>query len=358
LHSLRYLHVAVSEPSLGVPKFTAIGYLDGIPITRYDSKRGWMEPLTQWMEDGAEQGYWDGQTQICEGNQYSNARSLDILREQYKSRGESVRGSYQTSYDGREFVSFDLGSRRFMASDSAAEITRRRWKGEMNEVQSWTNYLGHVCPEWLQKYVRCGQKELDRKDLTPSYSSGNSMDVSHHYPIPEPPDVHVSRKEEHRTLILSCHAYGFYPSTITVSWLKGDEIWDQEMEWGGIVPNSNGTFHTWATIEVWLEERSSTGAGWSIPECRSLGSLFGVRLGMWNVGIGNPQMGIPLPLLTILVSQSLHLAGISPWWSLCPSLPSSSSLSLLDSLSGGANPGREIGMDTTWQPEKTWEPMA
>uniref|UniRef100_A0A8C3XDR2 Ig-like domain-containing protein n=1 Tax=Cyanoderma ruficeps TaxID=181631 RepID=A0A8C3XDR2_9PASS len=34
-----------------------------------------------------------------------------------------------------------------------------------------------------------------------------------------PPDVHVSGKEEHRTLILSCHAYGFYPKTIT--------------EWGG-----------------------------------------------------------------------------------------------------------------------------
>ncbi|XP_014749656.1 PREDICTED: class I histocompatibility antigen, F10 alpha chain-like, partial [Sturnus vulgaris] len=71
----------------------------------------------------------------------------------------------------------------------------------------------------------------------------------------EPPDVHVSGKEEHRTLILSCHAYGFYPSSIEVNWMKGDEIWDQETEWGGIVPNSDGTFHTWARIEARPEER-------------------------------------------------------------------------------------------------------
>ncbi|XP_041876516.1 class I histocompatibility antigen, F10 alpha chain-like [Corvus kubaryi] len=37
--------------------------------------------------------------------------------------------------------------------------------------------------------------------------------------------------------------------------MKGDEIRDQETEWGGIVPNSDGTFHTWARIEARPEER-------------------------------------------------------------------------------------------------------
>uniref|UniRef100_A0A8D2PSN5 MHC class I-like antigen recognition-like domain-containing protein n=1 Tax=Zosterops lateralis melanops TaxID=1220523 RepID=A0A8D2PSN5_ZOSLA len=54
LHSLHYLAVAVSEPSPGVPQFMAIGFVDGIPITRYDSERGRMEPLTQWMKDGVD----------------------------------------------------------------------------------------------------------------------------------------------------------------------------------------------------------------------------------------------------------------------------------------------------------------
>ncbi|KAI1229565.1 hypothetical protein IHE44_0011822, partial [Lamprotornis superbus] len=239
LHSLRYLHVAVSEPSPGIPEFMIIGYLDGIPFVRYDSERGRMEPLTEWIKDGAEPGHWDVQTQTSVQNQHMDAWNLETLRDRYnQSRGEwgdlSVRGSRQDGYDGWDYISFDLGSGRFVAADSAAEVTRRRWEGETNEAERWTNYLGNICPEWLQKYVKYGQKELDRK---------------------EPPDVHVSGKEEHGTLILSCHVYGFYPSSIAVNWMKGDEIWDQETEWGGIVPNSDGTFHTWARIEARPEER-------------------------------------------------------------------------------------------------------
>ncbi|XP_056352100.1 class I histocompatibility antigen, F10 alpha chain-like isoform X2 [Oenanthe melanoleuca] len=249
LHSLRYLDVSVSEPSPGIPQFMVLGYLDGIPFTRCDSERGRMEPLTQWIKDGADPGYWDGQTQICVGTQHVYARNLEILLDRYnQSRGlhtvlrvygcdllsdGSVRGSERHSYDGRDFLSFDPESRRFMAADSGAEVTRRRWEEE-NVAEGLSNYLEHVCPEWLQKYVRYGQKELDRK---------------------EPPDVHVSGKEEHGMLILSCHAYGFYPNAIAVNWIKGGEIRDQETEWGGVVPNSDGTFHTWARIEARPEER-------------------------------------------------------------------------------------------------------
>ncbi|RMB92719.1 hypothetical protein DUI87_30865 [Hirundo rustica rustica] len=250
LHSLRYLFMSVSEPSPGVPQFMMLGFVDGIPFTRYDSERGRMEPLTQWMKDGVEPEYWDRNTQIAVQSQRVGAVNLETLRGRYnQSRGlhtiqwlsscdllsnGSVRGSFRVGYDGRDFISFDLGSRRFAAADAVAEITRRRWEDEGNEVERWTNYLEHECPKWLRKYVGYGEKELERK---------------------EPPDVHVSWKEEHGMLILSCHAYGFYPNTITVNWMKGDEIWDQEMEWSGIVPNSDGTFHTWAKIEVLPEER-------------------------------------------------------------------------------------------------------
>ncbi|XP_037982326.1 class I histocompatibility antigen, F10 alpha chain-like [Motacilla alba alba] len=249
LHSLHYLQVAVSEPSPGVPQFTSIGYLDGIPFTRYDSERGRAEPLTQWIKDGVEPGYWERQSQLYARNQHVNARNLGILRERYNQSGGlhtllrgigcdllsdgSIRGSYQVGYDGRDHISFDLGSGRLVPADSTAEITRRRLEQE-EVAEHWMNYLKHECPEWLRKYVGYGQKELERK---------------------EPPDVHVSGREEHGALILSCHAYGFYPSTITVSWMKGGDTLDQETQWGGIVPNSDGTFHTWARIEALPEER-------------------------------------------------------------------------------------------------------
>ncbi|XP_071416388.1 class I histocompatibility antigen, F10 alpha chain-like [Pithys albifrons albifrons] len=245
LHSLWYHSVAVSEPSPGVPQFMSMGFLDGIPFVRYDSERGRMEPQTPWMEKGAEPGYWDGQTQIAEGNQHVFATNLEILRGRYNQSGGlhtwqrvvgcdvlsdgTVRGFYRHGYDGRDFISFDLGSKSFVAADGAAQVTKRKWEHKGIEAERLTNYLEYICPEWLRKYIRYGQEVLERK---------------------EPPDVHVSGKEEHGILTLSCHAYGFYPGVIGISWMKGDEIWDQETEWGGVVPNSDGTFHSWARIEV------------------------------------------------------------------------------------------------------------
>uniref|UniRef100_A0A8D2M3R6 MHC class I-like antigen recognition-like domain-containing protein n=1 Tax=Zonotrichia albicollis TaxID=44394 RepID=A0A8D2M3R6_ZONAL len=179
LHSLHYLHVAVSEPSPGIPQYMITGFVDGIPFTRYDSERGRMEPLSGWVKDSADPEYWERNTQRSVGHQHIDARNLEILRERYNQSGGlhtrlrvygcellsdgSVHGSYQNGYDGRDFISFDLESGRFIPADSAAEITRRRWEQEGTEAEKWTNYLKHECPEWLQRHIRYGQKELERK---------------------------------------------------------------------------------------------------------------------------------------------------------------------------------------------------
>ncbi|XP_071437940.1 class I histocompatibility antigen, F10 alpha chain-like [Pithys albifrons albifrons] len=250
LHSLWYQHVAVSEPSPGLPQFMSVEFLDGIPIARYDSERGRVEPQTPWMEKGFEQGFWDGQTKIAEVHQHWAADSLETLRVWYnQSRGlhtlqwvsgcdllsdGTVQGSDRYGYDGRDFLSSELGSKSFVPANIASQVTKRKGEYEEIEVEQWTKYLGLTCPEWLQIYIRYGQEALERK---------------------EPPDVHVSGKEEHEILMLSCHAYGFYPGIIGISWMKGDEIRDQEMEWGGVVPNSDGTFHSRARIEALPGER-------------------------------------------------------------------------------------------------------
>ncbi|NXU92496.1 HA1F protein, partial [Xiphorhynchus elegans] len=98
----------------------------------------------------------------------------------------SVRGSDQYGYDGRDFISFEPGSKSFVAADGAAQVTKRRWEHEGIVAESWTNYLENICVEELQQFVGYGQEALERK---------------------EPPDVHVSGKVEHGILTLSCHAY-------------------------------------------------------------------------------------------------------------------------------------------------------
>ncbi|NXY40155.1 1B18 protein, partial [Pomatorhinus ruficollis] len=77
--SLRYLNVAVSERSRGIPQYMEIGFVDGIPFTRYDSERGRVEPLTEWVKDAADPEYWDRNTQIGVRNQQLYAVDLETL---------------------------------------------------------------------------------------------------------------------------------------------------------------------------------------------------------------------------------------------------------------------------------------
>ncbi|XP_027528439.1 class I histocompatibility antigen, F10 alpha chain-like, partial [Neopelma chrysocephalum] len=231
LHSLRYLRVVVSEPGPGLPQYVAVAFVDGTPFVLYDSERGRVEPQALWLAAGAEPGYWDTETRINNVYQHKDPDDLKTLQIRYKQSGGlhtlqkdsgcellsdgSVRGSHREGYDGQDFISFELGSKSFVAADGAAQITKRKWESDGTMVEELTNLLEHTCLEVLWKHVWYGQEALERK---------------------EPPDVHVSGKVEHGILTLSCRAYGFYPGIIGINWLKGDEIWDQETEWGGIVP--------------------------------------------------------------------------------------------------------------------------
>ncbi|NXY85927.1 HMR1 protein, partial [Alcedo cyanopectus] len=77
--SLRYLHIAVSEPGPGLPQFMAMGYVDGIPITRYDSDTRRVQPRAEWMAANLDQQYWDTQTEIIRGHQEVYRVNLDTL---------------------------------------------------------------------------------------------------------------------------------------------------------------------------------------------------------------------------------------------------------------------------------------
>ncbi|KGL87058.1 Class I histocompatibility antigen, F10 alpha chain, partial [Charadrius vociferus] len=146
----------------------------------------------------------------------------------------STRGYYQSAYDGRDFIAFDMDTMTFTAADTAAQITKRKWEEDGTVAEQLKHYLQITCIEWLRKYVSYGRAVLERK---------------------EPPMVRVSGKEAYGTLTLRCRAYGFYPRPITVSWLKDGEVRDQETEWGSIVPNSDGTYYTWASIDALPEEK-------------------------------------------------------------------------------------------------------
>ncbi|RMB96226.1 hypothetical protein DUI87_27288 [Hirundo rustica rustica] len=47
----------------------------------------------------------------------------------------SIQGSHRLGYGGREFLSFQLGSGRFVVADGAAQVTKRRWEHDGIEAE-------------------------------------------------------------------------------------------------------------------------------------------------------------------------------------------------------------------------------
>lgn len=54
---------------------------------------------------------------------------------------------------------------------------------------------------------------------------------------------------------LTCRIYGFYPTGTKAVWKKDGVVWMQNALPGGILPNSDRTYHSWLSIEIDPNER-------------------------------------------------------------------------------------------------------
>ncbi|KAM6472455.1 major histocompatibility complex class I-related gene protein-like isoform 1-T1 [Liasis olivaceus] len=151
------------------------------------------------------------------------------------SKDGRKRGYYQYAYDGEDFISLDQETLTWTAANIRAQVTKRRWEAEPFIAQSRNHFLQKECIELLQKCTKHGKDSLLRK---------------------EPPVVKVTHRIQYNGLeTLVCRAYGFYPKEMDVSWRKEGEVWEQDTFRGGVLPNSDGTYHAWLSIEVDPKER-------------------------------------------------------------------------------------------------------
>ncbi|XP_067169899.1 class I histocompatibility antigen, F10 alpha chain-like isoform X2 [Apteryx mantelli] len=201
------------------------------------------------MAANVDQQYWDRETQKLQGWQQTFYVGLDTLQKRYNQSGGyhtvqamygcdlledgEIQGFEQNAYDGRDFIAFDKDTLTFTAADAAAEITKRKWEAAA-EPERWKRYLETTCIEGLRKYVEYGKATLERR---------------------ERPAVRVSGKESDGLLTLSCRAHGFYPRPIDINWLRKGRVQAQETKRGSTAPNSDGTYHAWASIEALAAEK-------------------------------------------------------------------------------------------------------
>nr|XP_056723025.1 class I histocompatibility antigen, F10 alpha chain-like [Euleptes europaea] len=254
-HSLRYFYTGVSEPGPGLPWFTSVGYVDEQPFTYYDSDTKRYQPKVPWVEKAVKDDpqYWDWNSQNLQGWEAVFRANLETLRDRFnQSRGGTHTwqfmcrcdlgadgrpsgGQFQYAYDGEDFIALDKETLTWTAPVPQAQITKRRWETETHEAQRRKSYLEETCVEWLRRYLGYGNETLLRT---------------------EAPTAKVARKagyDGRESLI--CRAHGFYPREIEVTWMKDGEDRKPDTFTGGVFPNSDGTYHTWLSIEVDPKER-------------------------------------------------------------------------------------------------------
>ncbi|XP_064236656.1 class I histocompatibility antigen, Gogo-B*0101 alpha chain-like [Aotus nancymaae] len=247
-HSLRYFGTALSRPGHGEPRFIAVGYVDDTQFVGFDSDAASprMEPRAPWVEqEGPE--YWDRETRRAMDKAQTFQVNLRILRGYYnQSEAGShtiqgmigcdvgpdrsfLRGYLHFAYDGKDYISMNEDLHSWTAADTAAQITKRKFKAA-NVAKQSRAYLKGECVEWLCRHLENGKETLQRAD---------------------PPKAHVTHHplSDHEAT-LRCWALGFYPAEITLTWQRDGEDQTQDTQLVETRPAGDGTFQKWAAVVV------------------------------------------------------------------------------------------------------------
>ncbi|KAK3539265.1 hypothetical protein QTP86_032723 [Hemibagrus guttatus] len=244
-HSLQYIYTGVT-PGVNFPEFTAVSQVDGQQIAYYDSKRREVIKM-EWIH-ADDPDHWNRITGIAQEHQEYFKVDVATLRHRFNHTtgvhtwqlmfgceiydDGTVRGYKEYGYDGEDFVSFDLKTLTWTAAKQQAVITKNKKDNEPGINNLWMSFLEKECIEWLKNYMFHGRETLERKD-PPTASV-----IQKHSPYPE----------------VVCHATGFFPKAVNVTWRKDGEDVNEDVELRETLPNQDGSFQKRSILKVPAEE--------------------------------------------------------------------------------------------------------
>ncbi|XP_028819880.1 class I histocompatibility antigen, F10 alpha chain-like isoform X3 [Denticeps clupeoides] len=308
-HSLYYVYTAMSKPvaAPGIFEFVAMGLLDDRQIDYYNSRDKVKVPKQDWMKERNTKDYWNKGTQSRRSKEQWFKVNINILMERMKQNNSDIhvlqwrhgceiepwadgkpkfmKGVDEYSYDGRDFLSFDDSNSQWVAPTSAAVPTKQKWDGVPILNQYTKGYLESECVDWLSKFMKYGEKELEMfaKDSAPRV-----------YPL-------AKKTSSPDKLLLTCFATGFYPKDILLN-IKKDKITLTEadgVQTGDVLPNGDNTHQLRKSVEIPESDRAEY-------ECevihRSLEKPVIVKWdGSYATNQGQGILGIILGIIVVLI---------------------------------------------------------
>ncbi|XP_027009996.2 BOLA class I histocompatibility antigen, alpha chain BL3-7-like isoform X2 [Tachysurus fulvidraco] len=248
-HSLQYSYTALT-PGIHFPEFTAVGLVDGEQFVSYDSNMRKMIPKTEWIQNISTDSpdYWNRETQDIQSNQekvhqllvtvmkdFNHTEGFHTLQRMYSCElhdDGTVRGFDQFGYDGEDFISLDLKTGTWTAAKPQAEIIRNQFNNDTGFTVDQKNYLENECISWLKKFVSYGRETLERKVR---------------------PEASVFQDDYFSPEVV-CHATGFFPKAVMISWRKDGEDVHEDVELRETLPNQDGSFQKRSILKVPAEE--------------------------------------------------------------------------------------------------------
>nr|XP_055075145.1 major histocompatibility complex class I-related gene protein-like [Misgurnus anguillicaudatus] len=245
-HSLQYFYTVVSG-DINFPEFTGVGFVDDQQFIYFDSKIKKPVPKTEWIRTNEGEDYWNRETNMFTTYYWEYKNEMQIIMDRFNhSEGVhtlqvmygceleddgTTRGYYKFGYDGEDFINFDKNTLIWTSANPQAKIIKNKWNRDRAKAEHWKIYLENTCFEWLRKYVSYGKNTLERKDA---------------------PQVSLLQKDSSSPVI--CHATGFYPNNIMMTWKKNEEDHNEDVDVSSILPNDDGTFQKRMTLSLKPEE--------------------------------------------------------------------------------------------------------
>ncbi|XP_034150581.1 BOLA class I histocompatibility antigen, alpha chain BL3-7-like [Esox lucius] len=250
-HSLKYFYTGVSG-DINFPEFTVVGMVDDVQFMYFDSNTQTAVPKVEWMKREGPK-YWKSETHLGINRHQVFKNNIQVLKDRFNQSMSTgvhvfqwqygcewddetgVSGVFdQYGYDGEDFISLDQKTLIWIASKQQAVITKTKWEYERTENEILKQYVTNGCIVWVKKYVDYGKSSLMRT---------------------VPPSVSLLQKTPSSPV--TCHATGFYPSRVMVTWKKDGQEHHEDVEMGEILPNDDGTFQTSVRLNVKPEERKN-----------------------------------------------------------------------------------------------------
>uniref|UniRef100_A0A672PB96 Ig-like domain-containing protein n=1 Tax=Sinocyclocheilus grahami TaxID=75366 RepID=A0A672PB96_SINGR len=247
-HTFTTLYTGINGHTIaGIPEFSAVTTLDGRQIDYYDSEIKELIPRQDWMKEFASTDTWKQDTEIRQQVQQIYKNNIHVLIERFnQSHGVHTyqrmygcdwddqtgasEGFNQYGYDGEDYVALDVKLLRYITPVQQGIITVLKWNNDRAQLELLRQYYQHECVHWSKHFLTLRNVDVERRA----------------------PEVSLLQKDPSSPV--ECHATGFYPSAVTIIWLRNGQDHDEDVDLGELLPNVDGTFQKSSTLNIRPEE--------------------------------------------------------------------------------------------------------